>query len=263
MRQKYTRLTAVLLFLAWFAVPSWAQRDNTPSIISAALRGWEYSLKAGFGIGGTAPLPIPGEIRKIDSYRPGLNIAIEGTATRWIDPAKRWGVSVGVRLEQKSMETEATTKNYSMKILNANGGELAGLWTGGVHTRVENSYLTIPLLMNYKVSSRWKLVAGPYFSYLLEGTFDGDVYEGHLRTPDATGSKVVFEGDSRATYDFSENLRHFQWGVQLGGEWRAFKHLSVHADLTWGLNNIFEKDFDTVTFNMYPIYLNLGFGYAF
>ena len=46
-------------------------------------------------------------------------------------------------------------------------------------------------------------------------------------------------------------------------EWRAFKHLNVYADLTWGLNDIFQKDFDTITFAMYPIYLNVGFGYAF
>ena len=49
----------------------------------------------------------------------------------------------------------------------------------------------------------------------------------------------------------------------LGGEWRAFKHLNVYADLTWGLNDIFKKDFDTISFAMYPIYLNVGFGYAF
>lgn len=52
-------------------------------------------------------------------------------------------------------------------------------------------------------------------------------------------------------------------GDQLGGEWKAFKHLNVYADLTWGLNDIFKKDFDTISFAMYPIYLNVGFGYAF
>ena len=31
------------------------------------------------------------------------------------------------------------------------------------------------------------------------------------------------------------------------------KHLIVYADLTWGLNDIFQKDFDTITFGMYPI----------
>lgn len=37
----------------------------------------------------------------------------------------------------------------------------------------------------------------------------------------------------------------------------------ANADLTWGLNNIFKNDFHTITFAMYPIYLNIGFGYAF
>lgn len=98
---------------------------------------------------------------------------------------------------------------------------------------------------------------------MMNGEFSGNVYEGHLRTPDASGSRVNFEGGNMAAYDFSNNLRHFQWGLQVGGEWKAYKHLNVHADLTWGLNDIFEKDFTTVSFAMYPIYLNLGFGYEF
>ena len=239
-----------------------AQEDRTKSITQSYLRGWEYSLKAGFSIGGTAPLPLPEEIRKIDSYAPGgLAISIEGNATKWFDT--KWGVTVGVRLENKNMTTEATVKNYGMKIINTNGGELEGLWTGGVKTKVKNSYLTVPVLANYKVSKRWKLVAGPYFSYLLEGDFSGHVYEGHLRTPNETGSRVDFSGESVATYDFSDDLRRFQWGIQFGGEWKAFKHLNVYADLTWGLNDIFKKNFDTISFAMYPIYLNVGFGYSF
>ena len=74
---------------------------------------------------------------------------------------------------------------------------------------------------------------------------------------------MEFTGDSQANYDFSDELRKFQWGMQLGGEWKAYKHLSVYADLTWGLNDIFQKDFETINFAMYPIYLNIGFGYAF
>ena len=233
-----------------------AQEDRTKSITQSYLRGWEYSLKAGFSIGGTAPLPLPEEIRKIDSYVPSMTISIEGNATKWLDEKKLWGLTLGLRLETKNMTTEATVKNYGMKIINTNGGELEGLWTGGVKTKVKNSYLTVPVLANYKVSKRWKLVAGPYFSYLLEGDFSG-------RTPNETGSRVDFSGESVATYDFSDDLRRFQWGIQFGGEWKAFKHLNVYADLTWGLNDIFKKNFDTISFAMYPIYLNVGFGYSF
>jgi hypothetical protein len=146
------------------------------------------------------------------------------------------------------METKASVKNYGMEIFSETGGKIKGLWTGGVKTKVKMSYLTIPVLANYRISSRWKVMAGPYFSYMMNGEFSGNVYEGHLRTPDASGSRVNFEGENMAAYDFSDNLRHFQWGLQVGGEWKAYKHLNVHADLTWGLNDIFEKDFTTVSF---------------
>lgn len=262
--KKYHLFVLTLVLALAGVLPAHAQQERNKTIIQSYLRGWEYALKAGFSIGGTAPLPLPEEIRSIDSYRPGgVALYIEGNSTRWLDAKKKWGVTIGLRLESKSMNTEATVKNYNMKIINTNGGELSGLWTGGVKTKVYNSYLTIPVLANYKISNRWKLVAGPYFSYMFNGDFSGHVYDGHLRTPDATGSRVDFTGESIATYDFSDDLRKFQWGVQVGGEWRAFKHLNVFADLTWGLNDIFQKDFDTITFAMYPIYLNLGFGYSF
>lgn len=253
----------IALMMMTAAMPASAQKERTQSLMQSYLHGWEYALKAGFNIGGTSPLPLPQEIRQIDSYSPGIAISIEGNATKWLDERKKWGLTLGLRLESKNMTTEATVKNYNMRIINTNGGELEGLWTGGVKTKVNNSYLTVPLLANYKISSRWKLGAGPYFSYMLEGDFSGHVYDGHLRTPDQTGSRVNFTGESIATYDFTNDLRKFQWGIQLGGEWRAFKHLNVHADLTWGLNDIFRKDFNTITFAMYPIYLNVGFGYSF
>ena len=53
------------------------------------------------------------------------------------------------------------------------------------------------------------------------------------------------------------------WGVEAGFSWRAFKHLNVDAHLDWGLSNIFHSSFKTVNFDLYPIYLSVGFGYAF
>ena len=69
--------------------------------------------------------------------------------------------------------------------------------------------------------------------------------------------------NEEATYDFSNDLRKFQWGVDAGAEWKAYKHLTVYSDLTWGLNSIFRKGFESVSFDMYCIYLNFGFGYIF
>ena len=77
-------------------------------------------------IGGTSPLPLPKEIRKIESYSPGLSITLEGNITKWLDAQKKWGLSLGLRLDNKSMTTEASVKNYGMEIFNETGGKVEG-----------------------------------------------------------------------------------------------------------------------------------------
>ncbi len=158
------------------------------------------------------------------------------------------------------MKTDATVKNYHMKMIASDGGEMEGQWTGGVTTTVKQSLLTIPVLAIYKVSKRWELELGPWFSYLTSGEFFGTAYDGYIRDVDPTGEKVNVLS---ATYDFNNDLRSFQWGLQLGAQWRAFSHLNVTGNVTWGMMSIFKKDFDTITFDMYPIYANLGFAYVF
>lgn len=259
--KKYTFLFSIILL--GISTSAWAQKDRSQSITRSALNGLEYEVKAGINIGGTAPLPLPEEIRSIDSYVPSLAISISGEVTKWLDIQKQWGIIVGLRLENKNMKTKATVKNYSMEIIGKDGSKVSGAWTGGVRTKVNNAYLSLPILATYKVSSRWNLKAGPYVSYLLDGEFSGDVYEGYLREGNPTGNKVEFVDEQKASYDFSTDLRNFTWGMQFGANWRAFKHLNVYADLTWGMSDIFKKDFNTISFAMYPIYLNVGFGYAF
>ena len=254
----------ILLLLAVFSsINIYAQKDRNWGIIWSALKGLEYEVKGGINIGGTSPLPLPSEIREINSYRPDLALSLGTEISKWFGQNDRWGFIFGLTLDTKAMKTDATVKNYGMEIIGDGGEEIKGQWTGNVKTKFRNSYITLPLLAGYKVSKRVNLKLGPYFSYVLERDFSGHVYDGYLREDDPTGPKVEFKDGSTATYDFSDDLRRFQWGLQFGAEWRAFRHLNVYADLNWGLNNIFKKDFDTVTFNMYPIYLNMGFGYAF
>ena len=90
-----------------------AQQERNQGIIWSSLRGLEYTVKAGINIGGTAPVPLPREIRAIDSYRPTLCVSIEGDIKKWFGESKEWGMMIGLRLENKGMETKATVKNYS------------------------------------------------------------------------------------------------------------------------------------------------------
>lgn len=238
-----------------------AQQERNQGIIRSALVGLEYSIKAGISLGGTSPLPLPAEIRKIESYNPTVCISIEGDVHKRF--GDRWGFLFGLRLETKGMETDARVKNYHMKMVGEDQGVMEGNFTGNVKTKVRNTYLTFPILATYRVAKRWDLKLGPYFSYVTNRDFSGSAYDGYMRNGNPIGSKVEISADNPATYDFSQDLRKFQWGAQFGADWKAFSHLNVFADLTWGLNSIFKKDFDTITFDMYPIYATLGFAYAF
>lgn len=257
------RFLVIALVLCGVSSALHAQQDRNHGIIWSSLHGLEYEVRAGINIGGAAPLPLPKEIRSVDGYNPDVNLSLEGYITKWIDKQKKWGVTLGLKLENKGMETKAMVKNYSMEIIGGGGEHLAGYWTGKVKTKFRASYFSIPVLANYQVSPRICISAGPYVSFKTSGNFDGYVSEGYLRKGDPTGMKVEFKDGSTAPYDFAEDLRSFQYGVQAGINWKAFKRLTVHGDLVWGLNDIFKKDFKTITFAMYPIYLNVGFGYAF
>lgn len=252
------RLTLIIMCCFIVSNVIEAQEERNKNILKSLTIGLEYRLKAGFNIGGTSPLPLPAEIRKINSFNPTTAFSIEGDVVKTFNT--RWGISAGIRLESKGMKTDATVKNYHMRMIANDGGEMEGQWTGGVTTTVKQSLLTIPVLAIYKVSRRWELELGPWFSYVTSGEFFGDAYDGYLRDGDPTGEKVKVKA---ATYNFGDDLRRFQCGMQLGAQWRAFSHLNVAANLTWGVVPIFKKDFETITFNMYPIYANIGFGYVF
>ena len=239
-----------------------AQNERNESLIQSEKNGWEYEVKAGVNIGGSSPIPLPKEIRRVESYSPKLNGTLEGVMTKWIDGCREIGISAGLRLEEKGMETGANVKNYSMEIIN-DGSRVAGYWTGLVRTTYKSSFVTLPVLCNYRFGDTWKIRAGLYVSYRMDGEFSGFVSEGYLREGSPVGEKVSFTDGKTATYNFTSNLRRWLWGLQVGGSWRAFRHFSVNADLTYGLNNIFHRSFKTITFSMHPIYLNAGFGYRF
>ena len=81
-----------------------------------------------------------------------------------------------------------------------------------------------------------------------------------MREGNPVGTKVGVEA---ASYDFSSDVRTFNWGGEIGAEFAAYRHLTVYADLTWAFNSLFPKDFKSNGFPMYNVYLNIGFGYVF
>ncbi|HFK5553389.1 TPA: porin family protein [Elizabethkingia anophelis] len=222
----------------------------------------DYQVRANYSIGGSAPMGMPREIRKIESYNPTLALGLEANATKWVSEDRKWGIRVGVRVEGKGMKTKAEVKNYLTEIKQDNS-KVRGYYTGKVQTTVKNSYITVPVSAVYRLSDKWNLYGGLYFSGLIDKNFDGYVSDGYLRQNTPTGPKITFSEGSTATYDFSSEVRKFQWGLQLGAEWSMNKHFVLFPEFTYGINGLLNKDFDAISFSMHNVYLNMGFGYKF
>lgn len=117
-----------------------AQEDQNHGIIWSTLHGLEYEIRAGVNIGGATPLPLPEEIRALTGYNPNINLSIEGQITKWFAKEKKWGMILGLRIENKGMEAKARVKNYGMEIIGDGGERLSGNWTGKVKTKFRASY---------------------------------------------------------------------------------------------------------------------------
>ena len=80
-----------------------AENKKPGALVRSTLKGLEYRIKAGVNIGGTSPLPLPAEIREINSYRPGAQLAIEGNIIKWFDRNRKWGGLFGKVVEGPSI----------------------------------------------------------------------------------------------------------------------------------------------------------------
>lgn len=222
----------------------------------------DYQVRANFSIGGSTPLGIPQEIRKIENYNPMLLLGAEINATRWFSDRKKWGVRLGIRSERKGMETQAYVKHYITEI-EKSGEKIHGYYTGMVETKIDNSYISLPLSVVYAVSNRWNLYAGGYVSRTISRSFTGAVSEGYLRQDTPVGAKITFENGEMANYDFSDEVQKTEWGALLGAEWYLNNHFCLFPEITYSFNDLLNPNFEAISFNLHNVYLNLGFGYRF
>jgi len=239
-------LLAVIATVAW--VPQ-MQAFNLDSV--------QIEARAGYSLGGTTPLEFPATIRKLNSYRPCLSGMIGVTAA--VPVANRWWVQSGLRLERYAMDVDARLKNYEIEV--TRGGEmLEGIFLGDVRVKVAQTQLTLPVLAGYDLSPKWRLRAGAYMSVLLGRSFTGWAHNGYMRADEPTGAKVTLgdEPSERGDYDFDDRMRTFQWGLDVGADYRFAERWGAFAELTYGVNGLLQKDFSTVPMKLHPLYATLG-----
>ena len=254
-----------IALLALLVIPASAQNtvgDRDANLRLMTSQGWEWQINAGLNIGGATPLGMPRELRKVHSYNPKLNTSLEGKVIKWWGADRKWGTAIGVKFEDKAMKVSADVKNYHTEIIRDND-RVSGYWTGYVNIDYSSTFFTVPLTAEYRFDDRWRVRAGAFWSLRLDGNFSGYVKDGYLRSGIPTGEKIVYTDGNRAAYEFNSDLRKSMWGAVIGGSWRAYRHLSVIADLTYSFNNIFRSNFTTVKNTLHPLFFNIGFGYTF
>lgn len=219
-----------------------------------------YSVRLGYNIGGTAPIGMPASIRGMNSFYVRPNILLGFDVQKDLTP--RWGVLTGLHYETKNMKVDATVKSYRMAMVDG-GDRIDGNFTGNVVTQVDESMLTLPVMATWKPAASVTLKCGPYVSYLMTRSFKGEAYDGYLRKGDPTGTMVNIgmDGKAPATYDFSDDMRHWQMGLDLGVDWNIRRRWGVYADVAWGLTGIHKSSFKTIEQTLYPIYGSLGVTY--
>ena len=247
MKKTILTLTAALLTAA-------------PALAAGLLDNLTYYLRFGYSIGGTTPMGMPATIRSMDKYTlsPSFNLGLG--VYKGFD--RHWGVTTGMYLENKGMKVDATVKNYHMAFMHG-GQRLEGNFTGGVSMDVEQWMLTLPLMATYSFNNKVSVYLGPYLSYVRSHKFTGYAHGGYIRIGDPTGAKVEIGSDegSRGTYDFSDNMRSWQFGMMAGVNWTFHKRWGCFADLSWGFTDIFHESFDTIEQDLYPVYGTIGISY--
>lgn len=231
-----------------------------PASAAGIFDNLKYDFRLGYNIGGTMPMGMPASIRELNSYKLTPSVMLALGVYKPVD--SHWGITTGLRIENKGMDIDATVKNYHMTIVRG-GQELEGMFTGKNHSEAEQWMLTLPLQATYAFNDNVRLKLGPYLSYVRSHTFKGSAYDGYLRVGNPTGEKVELgtAQDERGTYDFSDDMRDLQWGVALGADWYFSRSWGVFADLSWGFTGIFKSGFNTIEQKMYPVYGTIGMSY--
>lgn len=233
--------------------------NETLSAQNNLLKNWEFTAFAGYNLGGTTPLPLPAEIRKIKSWSPGFTPTLAFHATKWINP--RWGVTTGIGIELKGMVIEADVKYWQTNLVVGEGaqtGTFSGTFSGTNRTKMRNGYVTIPLLATFRPYEKWTFYFGGYVSSLQDAKFEGSASDGYIRNGGPTGDKINV---TEATYDFSDEMSKVDAGIMASADWYFTRKMAVKGQLSWGLVPVFPSSFKGISYNMYNVYVMLGLAY--
>ncbi|MBR4830025.1 MAG: PorT family protein [Muribaculaceae bacterium] len=219
----------------------------------------QVDARLGYALGGTIPTHMGNEIRGINSFNPGFNFSVAGEATLPLD--HHWSLHSGLRLELGSMDIDSRVKNYDIEVVRGDES-LKGIFNGNVRIITTQRRITLPIQAAYTLNDQWRFRGGFFMGWLTNRRFWGWAYDGYLREGTPIGAKIDMgtEPGDRGDFDFDANMRHMQWGLDVGADWQFNHRWGAFAELTYGLNGLFKSDFHAVQ-TLRPMYGTLGIIY--
>ncbi len=226
---------------------------------ASVLDSLSYDARLGYTVGGTIPTHIGREIRGINSFNPGMNFSIGVEATMPI--SGRWKVHSGLRYELGSMDVDSRVKNYDIEVVRGDES-LKGIFNGNVRIKTTQRRITLPIQAEYDFTQEFKLRGGMFMGWLTNRKFWGWAYDGYLREGTPVGAKIEMgrEPGDRGDFDFDQNMRHMQWGIDVGADWQFSRRWGLFAELTYGFGGLFKSNFHSVQ-TLRPMYGTLGISY--
>jgi len=227
-------------------------------------KGLDWFLNLGLNMGGSMPVPVPEEVRKINSFNPKINPHI-GISTVY-NLNNKWGIGTELSLGIKGMRVTDEVKYMHTKVLVSDKNsqkqrEAEGYFVGKNMTNVNIQYLSLTFSGIYSFSDKWQVKAGVYAASILKSKFTGNVSDGYLREGTPNGLRVDIEADNPATFDFSDNMRDFDAGFVLGGKYHITERIGAFVNFNCGLTDIFFRDQSPIEFKMQNLYLSFGVSY--
>ena len=215
-----------------------------------------YDFRLGYALGGTVPTHMGNEIRGINGYYPDYNFTVAAEASYPL--GKKWYVHSGLRFELGSMDVDSRVKNYDIEVVRGEES-LKGVFNGNVRIKSAQRRITLPIQAEYRINDKWTARGGVFMGWLTNRRFWGWAYDGYLREGSPVGPKIEMgtEPGDRGDFDFDANMRHMQWGIDGGIDWRFSCRWGAFAEVTYGLSNIFKSDFHSVQ-PLRPLFGTLG-----
>lgn len=226
---------------------------------ASVLDSVSIDARLGYVVGGTIPTHMGNEIRGINKFDPGLNFAISLEGTLPLNGP--WSLHSGLRFELGSMDVDSRVKNYDIEVVRGDES-LDGVFNGNVRIRTTQRRITLPIQAQYAFSQQFQLRGGLFMGWLTNRKFWGWAYDGYLREGTPVGAKIEMgrEPGDRGDFDFDQNMRHMQWGLDVGADWKFSRRWGLFAELTYGFSGLFKSNFHSVQ-TLRPMYGTLGITY--